>query len=160
MILYSLLYTLLVTFFPIVLFYTCIYTGKQNVIIIAGIKSYIIDTLISAKLVGDEYFNTENIIIIPVVLEGEQLESSINQQTSKKGFGPTPTTSLTTTTANNKSNSDSNNTSGLMTAPFIAKPAQINVWLRDLQEEVNTAINQGIVKIFMYCICVHSIVYT
>ena len=149
MILYSLLYTLLVTFFPIVLFYTCIYTGKQNVIIIAGIKSYIIDTLISAKLVGDEYFNTENIIIIPVVLEGEQLsgDSSTNQQTSKKGFGPTPTstTTTTTTTANtNSKSSSSDNTSGLMTAPFIAKPAQINVWLRDIQEEVNTAINQGL----------------
>jgi len=76
--------------------------GNQNVVVLAGVKSFIKDALISARLEGPELFSKENIVIVPVVMSGEQLEEA-----SSKGF------------ASSKE--------GLMTAPYIAKPAQVKI---------------------------------
>jgi hypothetical protein len=73
--------------------------GNQNVVVMAGSRSFVRDAIMSAKLEGNDFFSTENVIIIPVVLDEEQLESS-----SGKGFG---------------------DKESVMTAPYIAKPAQV-----------------------------------
>lgn len=75
--------------------------GQQNIVVLAGVKSFIRDALISARLEGPDLYSSENILIVPVVMGGEQLEEG-----GGKGFGAKD---------------------GLMTAPYIAKPAQVRV---------------------------------
>ena len=78
--------------------------GGQNIVVLAGRKSFIKDALISARLEGPDLFSKDNIIIAPVVMGGEQQLEEGNG----KGFAAA-----------------SSSKEGLMTAPYIAKPAQV-----------------------------------
>ena len=94
--------------------------GNQNVIIVAGKEAFVKDALISARIEGNELFNTKDTMILPVVLDADvQLDNN-----SKKGFG-----------AINKEN--------FMDAPYLAKPAQINIWGQYLKKEIQLAEKQG-----------------
>lgn len=73
--------------------------GQQHIVVIAGTKSFIRDSVISARLEGIDFFNAQETIVIPVVLEDDQLDSNI-----AKGFGAKES---------------------LMKASYIAKPAQV-----------------------------------
>lgn len=97
--------------------------GKQHVIVVAGSRSFVKDAVISAKIEGVELFNSKETFVIPVVLDDDQLE----QQDSAKGFG-VPKESL-------------------MSAPYIGKPTQLNVWTSYLKKETDLAIKQGEVDI-------------
>ena len=89
--------------------------GKQNVICIGGSQSYIKDCLISARIEGPDLFSAKNTYIIPVVLGDEQLQS-------KTGFGTKEE---------------------FMTAPYIGKATQVNIWQNYLLKEVKLAEMQG-----------------
>jgi len=94
--------------------------GNQNVIIIAGKEAYVKDAIISARIEGNELFNSKDTMIVPLVLDSDtQLDNN-----NKKGFG-----------AINKEN--------FMDAPYLAKPMQINVWERYLNKEIQLAEKQG-----------------
>jgi hypothetical protein len=73
--------------------------GSQNVIIVAGGMGFVKDSVMSARLEGEELFNQKETLVVPVVLEGEQLEEN-----APKGFAAKE---------------------GLMEAPYIAKPEQV-----------------------------------
>jgi len=90
--------------------------GKQNVICIGGSQSYIKDCLISARIEGPDLFSSKNTYIIPVVIGDEQLQSKTTGFGTKEEF---------------------------MTAPYIGKPTQINVWQNYLLKEVQLAEMQG-----------------
>jgi hypothetical protein len=82
--------------------------GKQNIVVLAGDRPFIRDALISSRLEGNDYFAEQNVIVVPVVFGEEQLESAGNNMGSTgsgKGFGEQK--------------------ESLMTAPYIAKPAQV-----------------------------------
>lgn len=92
--------------------------GNQNVVIAAGPKGMVRDTVISARLEGNDYFIDNNIYVVPVVMDGEQLEG----EEDMKGFG---------------------NQESLLSGPYIGKPAQLNVWKAYLQTEFDSALEQG-----------------
>jgi len=96
--------------------------GKQNIIIVAGKREFVTDAIISAKIEGADIFNSKETYVVPVVLEDDQIEAAL-----AKGFGA-PKESL-------------------MTAPYIGKPMQINVWEAYLKKETDLAILQGEVDI-------------
>ena len=89
--------------------------GKQNVICIGGSQSYIKDCMISARIEGSDLFSQQNTYIIPVVLGDDQIQA-------KTGFG---------------------SKDEFMTAPYIGKPTQLNVWQNYLLKEVKLAEMQG-----------------
>jgi hypothetical protein len=94
--------------------------GNQNVIIIAGKEAYIKDAIISARIEGNDLFNSRDTMILPLVLDSNvQLDSN-----SKKGFGAV-------------------NRESFMDAPYLAKPVQINIWERYLNKEIELAEKQG-----------------
>jgi len=76
--------------------------GNQNVVIVSGKKSFVKDAIISARIEGVDLFGKYQTIVIPVVIDDEQIE----QGSSKvKGF------------ANNKEE--------LLSAPYFGKPSQV-----------------------------------
>ena len=80
--------------------------GKQNVVIAAGDFSFAKDVVISARLEGNDSFNSKDTLLIPyIVSEDDQLED-----TKTKGFGKSSEAEL-------------------MTAPYIAKPKQVSIFL-------------------------------
>ena len=95
--------------------------GKQNVVIVAGSQAFVRDSVISARIEGNELFNSKNTFILPVVLQGKQLD----EVEEKRGFAAIESKEA------------------LMEAPYIAKPAQVFVWERYLQKEVSLAELQG-----------------
>lgn len=76
--------------------------GRQHIIIVAGKQAFVKDAVLSARIEGADLFNSQDTVIVPVVLEDEQLAQL--DEGRKKGFG---TKEL------------------LMEAPYIAKPAQV-----------------------------------
>jgi len=99
--------------------------GRQNIVIVVGKKSIVKDALISARIEGNELFNSKDTIIVPLVIDDKQLVNS--EEKSNIGFG--------------KNINGSNE--ALMEAPYIAKPAQVLVWERYLRKEIELAENQG-----------------
>lgn len=95
--------------------------GKQNIVIVAGSQAFVRDSVISARIEGNDLFNSKNTFVVPVVMQGKQL----NEVEASKGFAA-------------MESKDS-----LMEAPYIAKPAQVAVWERYLQKEVGLAELQG-----------------
>ena len=96
--------------------------GKQHVVIVAGSRPFVRDAVISAKIEGVELFNTKETFVIPVVLDDVvQLEEG--RDAVAKGFGAPKET--------------------LMSAPYIGKPTQINVWQAYLKKEIDLAVKQG-----------------
>jgi len=89
--------------------------GKQNVILVGGSQSYIKDCLISARIEGNDLFTQKNTYIIPVVIGNDQIQS-------KTGFG---------------------SKDEYMTAPYIGKPTQVNIWQNYLLKEIQLAEKQG-----------------
>lgn len=84
--------------------------GKQNIVVIAGNREIVRDALISARLEGNELFTTENIMIVPIVFGEDQLEGTSDSRSSN-GFGVTR--------------------ESLMSASFMAKPAQVNLLMKN-----------------------------
>jgi len=103
--------------------------GRQNIVIVTGKRSFVKDALISARIEGNELFNSKNTIIVPVVFDDKQLFDS-NEFAPKNGFG----------VPQEKENADKEK---LLEAPYIAKPAQITVWERYLAKEIGLAQKQG-----------------
>jgi hypothetical protein len=100
--------------------------GKQHVIVVAGSRPFVRDAVISAKIEGVELFNAKETFVVPVVLDDVvQLEEG--RDAVAKGFGAPKET--------------------LMSAPYIGKPTQINVWQAYLQKEIDLAVKQGEVNI-------------
>lgn len=95
--------------------------GQQSVVIVAGNKGYVRDCLLSARLEGNDLFNSNNICIVPVVM-GEGEEQLDETESAKKGFGAKD---------------------DLLEAPYIGKAVQIEVWKRYLGKEFDTAEEQG-----------------
>jgi len=92
--------------------------GKQSVIVVAGSQAFVKDAVMSARIEGNELFNANNICVVPVVLAGDaQLDANLG-----KGFGAKE---------------------ALLGAPYIGKPAQVNVWEAYLNKEVEAAEQQG-----------------
>eukprot|EP01035_Chromulina_nebulosa_P018705 gene18705-24464_t len=92
--------------------------GRQHVIIVAGEREIVKDAVISARIEGSDLFNSKDTLVIPLVLqENEQFDENIG-----KGFG---------------------NKEGFLSAPYIGKPTQPNVWQFYLDKEVQQAIKQG-----------------
>jgi len=89
--------------------------GKQNVILVGGSQSYIKDCLISARIEGNDLFTQKNTYVIPVVIGNDQIQS-------KTGFG---------------------SKDEYMTAPYIGKPTQVNIWQNYLLKEIQLAEKQG-----------------
>ena len=97
--------------------------GGQSVVIVAGNKAYVRDCILSARLEGTTLFNDNDIYVVPVVMDGEQLEAD----GPSKGFG---------------------GKEGMLEAPYIGKPAQVNVWQRYLDKEFSTAEEQGAKEVY------------
>jgi len=93
--------------------------GEQNVVIVAGKFDFLRDSIIGARAEGDRLFTASQTYIIPFCTdEGDQPGSK-----PVKGFGtPRP---------------------GLLTAPYIGKPQQPDVWRRILETEFKLAEAQG-----------------
>lgn len=113
--------------------------GQQNVIILAGSSTFIKDALISARIEGNDFFNTENIVIVPVVLKSSH-SSEMSSSTAAMSSDIKDSTETTSATKGFGIKKDGDAT---MTAPYIAKPAQLSVWERDMSEEVEAAKKQG-----------------
>eukprot|EP01041_Mallomonas_annulata_P001941 gene1941-3765_t len=94
--------------------------GKQNIIVFAATYDTVKDAVISAKIEGVSLFNMQETFIVPVVL-GDELQNQL-EDGSSKGFATKE---------------------GLMSAPYIGKPTQLNVWQAYLKKEVDLAITQG-----------------
>ena len=73
--------------------------GKQNVVIFAGDKATVKDAVISCRIQGAELFADKEVIVVPVVMDDDQLEEGTN-----KGFAAKE---------------------GLLSSPYIGKPAQV-----------------------------------
>lgn len=91
--------------------------GKQNLIIFAGTYEIVKDVILSARIEGSDIFIQNNCVLVPIVLKGKQLDED-----ESKGFGTK---------------------SGLLSASYIAKPTQLNVWEYYLQKEIDLAVKQG-----------------
>jgi hypothetical protein len=76
--------------------------GRQNVVIVAGKKSFVKDAIISARIEGTELFTKFDTVVIPVVTNDEQIEQGGDK---KKGFGAAQ--------------------DELLTAPYFGKPMQV-----------------------------------
>ena len=101
--------------------------GGQNVIIVAGPTSFVKDAVLAARVEGTELFNTNNVYIVPVVLNAEQLADA--EAAASKGFG---------------SGSGSGGGAGsILSAPYIGRPTQMPVWERYLSGEIRVAEVQG-----------------
>lgn len=106
--------------------------GRQNVVIFAGELATVSDALIAAKIEGNALFNDKETFVVPVVtssINAAALSDGENvpqiEDKPSKGFGAVK------------------EKESLMTAPYIAKPAQLNVWLAYLKKEVELAASQG-----------------
>jgi hypothetical protein len=106
--------------------------GGQSVVIVAGNRGYVRDCVLSARLEGTALFNEGNIYLVPVVMDDNELllhDGADAANNSGKGFG---------------SDSRDNDVAGMLSAPYIGRAAQIQVWRRSLQKEFATAKEQGI----------------
>lgn len=94
--------------------------GMQNVIIVAGDEKFVKDTVISARLEGNDMFTSKETMVIPFIVG--VVENQLDSKESK-GFG--------------------NKQESLMSSPYIAKPQQLTVWEAFIQKEIEMAENQG-----------------
>lgn len=93
--------------------------GKQNVILVAGEAKFVRDAVISAKIEGNDLFNSKETMVIPFIFDtSKQLDED-----KGRGFGAKET---------------------LMSASYIAKPTQLNVWEQILGKEVKQAELEGV----------------
>lgn len=93
--------------------------GFQNIIIVTGDEKFVKDAVISARLEGNDMFNSRDTMVIPFIC-GEP-DNQLDAKKSK-GFGKQET---------------------LMSSPYIAKPQQLKVWESFMQEEIVMAEKQG-----------------
>jgi hypothetical protein len=82
--------------------------GRQHVVIVAGKKSFVKDSIISARIEGPELFTKFETVVIPVVTNDEQFE-----QGEKKGFGESR--------------------EEMLSAPYFGKPSQVNYNINMMQ---------------------------
>lgn len=94
--------------------------GRQNVIIVAGKKTFVKDAIISARIEGSDLFTKFDTIVIPVVTNDEQIDQGGDK---KKGFGDSQ--------------------EELLTAPYFGKPMQMEVWMDYVLKEIDQAERQG-----------------
>ena len=97
--------------------------GGQNVVIVAGSTSFVKDAVLSARLEGNELFNSNNVYVVPYVLNDEQIADA--EAASSKGFA------------------GGANKESILAAPYIGRPAQPIVWQRYLSSEIKAAEQQG-----------------
>ena len=79
--------------------------GMQNVIIVAGDEKFVKDTVISARLEGNDMFTSKETMVIPFIVG--VVENQLDSKESK-GFG--------------------NKQESLMSSPYIAKPQQVSTF--------------------------------
>ena len=101
--------------------------GGQNIIVVAGRGEYVKEQVMTARLEGNDLFNSCETYVVPVIVDADVEATSSPQLDAvealqKKGFGKTEE---------------------LMAAPYIGKPAQLNVWLAYLAKEIELAKKQG-----------------
>jgi hypothetical protein len=106
--------------------------GGQNVVIVAGTRAYVRDCVLSARLEGNTLFNEGNIYLVPVVMDDNELllqddDADVVNDSGGRGFG----------------NDSRDHDAALLSAPYIGKAAQIQIWRRSLQKEFATAKAQG-----------------
>lgn len=103
--------------------------GQQNVVIVTGKKSFVKDAILSARIEGNELFNSKNTMIVPVILDDKQKSPTNIEEKGKNnkgGFG-----------------TGGNSNASLMEAPYIANAVQVSVWERYLRKEIELAQSQG-----------------
>lgn len=98
--------------------------GKQNVVIFAGDKEFVRDSVISARITGIDEFQSKETLIVPIEMTRDKaaIESSNIASASAKGFGPKE---------------------DLFAQPYIARAAQFNLWEQYMQREIVAAEKQG-----------------
>ena len=96
--------------------------GKQNVVILAGSQSFIRDATVSARLVDADYFSSQNIMIIPVVLPDASQSSA---QAALAADNDAPASAAAGSGSKGFDRKSKEESAEAMTSPFIALPVQV-----------------------------------